>query len=163
MPLYFEVAAKSSNRHLPIWRSFDVEFLSRVPGLSCPLVISSIANATQPALLNSFDISAESVPYYVGVCSAIWAFTTCVTSPFWGRASDLYGRKPAIVLANILYAFGVLVFGLVGKLWLILAVMSVLGFAGGVTPVLQWVYVAFIFGISISKHAVIVVQLSLSL
>ncbi|KUJ14067.1 MFS general substrate transporter [Mollisia scopiformis] len=101
-----------------------------------PLMLNSFP-VYLPGLLSSLDIAADLVPYYVGICSSIWSITTCITSPFWGRCSDSYGRKPAILLSNILFLFSVLLFGFAGKLWLILAVMGFLGFAGGMTPVLH--------------------------
>ncbi|CZR67648.1 uncharacterized protein PAC_17547 [Phialocephala subalpina] len=106
-----------------------------------PLMLNSfpvyLLTLSEPALLSSFNISTDTVPYYVGVCSAIWSISTCVTAPLWGRASDSYGRKPAIILSNIIYVASVLIFGFAGRLWLILAVMGLLGFAGGMTPVLH--------------------------
>ncbi|KAH8812987.1 major facilitator superfamily domain-containing protein [Xylogone sp. PMI_703] len=52
-----------------------------------------------PEMIESFGISKKEVAKWAGITSAVFSLSQCVTAIFWGRASDIFGRKPTILVA----------------------------------------------------------------
>jgi MFS family permease len=77
----------------------------------------------------------------VGVLIASYPFAQLAVSPFWGRLSDRYGRRPLILAGLMLSAAAYVLFGLAESLWLLFASRLVQGAGGGITGVVQ-AYVA---------------------
>ncbi|MEW5915422.1 MAG: MFS transporter [Gemmatimonadota bacterium] len=81
----------------------------------------------------------------IGLITAIMvsAFTVAqlVSAPIWGRFSDKFGRRPALLVALGSSALAYLVFGFANTLWLLLLSRIVQGAGGGTVGVLQ-AYVA---------------------
>lgn len=77
----------------------------------------------------------------VGVLIAAHPFAQLAVSPFWGRLSDRYGRRPLILAGLIASAAAYVLFGLAESLWLLFASRLVQGAGGGITGVVQ-AYVA---------------------
>jgi len=71
------------------------------------------------------------------------AFTVAqlLTAPFWGRFSDRFGRRPALMVALSASTIAYLLFGLADSLWLLLLSRVVQGAGGGLVGVIQ-AYVA---------------------
>lgn len=59
------------------------------------------------------------------------------TSAFWGRLSDRLGRRPVILIGQLVSALAFLVFGLADSLWLLFLSRLVQGGGGGTTGVVQ--------------------------
>jgi MFS family permease len=85
--------------------------------------------------------------YHVGVgqltALLVSAFTVAqlVSAPMWGRFSDRYGRRPALVIALAASAVSYVVFGYAASLWVLFLSRLVQGAGGGTTGVIQ-AYVA---------------------
>jgi multidrug resistance protein len=77
----------------------------------------------------------------VGMLVASYPFAQLAVSPFWGRLSDRYGRRPLILAGLIMSAAAYVLFGLAESLWLLFASRMVQGAGGGITGVVQ-AYVA---------------------
>lgn len=77
----------------------------------------------------------------VGALVAAYPFAQLAVSPFWGRLSDRYGRRPLILAGLTLSAAAYVLFGLAEALWLLFASRLVQGAGGGITGVVQ-AYVA---------------------
>lgn len=77
----------------------------------------------------------------VGALVASYPFAQLAVSPFWGRLSDRYGRRPLILAGLMLSAAAYVLFGLAESLWLLFASRMVQGAGGGITGVVQ-AYVA---------------------
>ena len=65
-----------------------------------------------PEMMESFHIPENDIAKWAGISSAVFAASQCVTAIAWGRASDLYGRKPTILCgllgtmtASLLFGF----------------------------------------------------------
>ena len=63
-------------------------------------------------MVEDFGYSGERLGYYVGGLAAAFCSAQFFSSVFWGKVSDIYGRKPAILIGTIGTVFGMLVFGL---------------------------------------------------
>jgi multidrug resistance protein len=91
------------------------------------------------------------VPYYatrmgatglaIGFILASFSIGQLVSAPTWGRFSDRYGRRPAIILGLIVSVAAYLVFAYAGSLALLLVSRFVQGIGAGTVGVLQ-AYVA---------------------
>jgi MFS family permease len=81
----------------------------------------------------------------VGLISGliVSAFTVAqlVSAPMWGRFSDRFGRRPALLIALGASAIAYLVFGFATSLWLLLLSRVIQGAGGGTVGVIQ-AYVA---------------------
>ena len=87
------------------------------------------------------------VHYHLGVgqitALLVSAFTVAqlLSAPLWGRFSDRYGRRPALVIALTASAIAYVIFGFAGSLLLLFLSRLVQGAGGGTTGVIQ-AYVA---------------------
>jgi multidrug resistance protein len=77
----------------------------------------------------------------VGFLIASFAFAQLISAPVWGRFSDRYGRRPALLGGLIISATAYVVFAFAGTLWLLLVSRIVQGIGGGTIGVIQ-AYVA---------------------
>lgn len=130
-------------RRKSLWHDSLDQLLSRLPRTLFRLAHQrqTQTNAKQPYFLTKFNIKDQNVGYWVGVCSATMSIVSGLTAPLWGQQSDRRGRRPAFVLATFVFLMSALVFGFAPALWTVLLVMGLVGFATGVTPVLQYVAV----------------------
>jgi len=71
------------------------------------------------------------------------AFTAAqlLSAPFWGRFSDRYGRRPALLVGLTASCIAYVVFAFAGSIWLLLLSRIVQGAGGGTVGVIQ-AYVA---------------------
>ena len=85
--------------------------------------------------------------YHLGVgqltAVLVSAYTVAqlVSAPLWGRFSDRYGRRPALVIALLASAIAYVIFGYATSLWVLLLSRVVQGAGGGTVGVIQ-AYVA---------------------
>jgi MFS family permease len=79
--------------------------------------------------------------WLVGPLFAAFAVAQLVSSPVWGRLSDHYGRRPALLVGLGASAVAYLIFGYATVLWVLFASRIVQGLGGGTTGVAQ-AYVA---------------------
>lgn len=91
------------------------------------------------------------LPYYaqrlgagaaiVGVLAAAFPMAQLASSPFWGRLSDRYGRRPALLIGLGASVIAYLIFGFATSLLVLCASRIAQGLGGGTTGVAQ-AYVA---------------------
>jgi len=79
--------------------------------------------------------------WMVGPLIASFAVAQLVSSPVWGRLSDRYGRRPAIIVGLCASGLAYVIFGFANALWMLFASRIVQGLGGGTTGVAQ-AYVA---------------------
>lgn len=77
----------------------------------------------------------------VGVLVSAFSLAQLLSAPLWGRFSDRYGRRPALLVGLGASAVAYVIFSYAGTLWLLLASRIVQGAGGGTVGVIQ-AYVA---------------------
>lgn len=92
-------------------------------------------------LMPFYALRLHSPEWMVGPLIASFAVAQLVSSPVWGRVSDRYGRRPAIMIGLGASAFAYLIFGYATSLWMLFLSRIVQGLGGGTTGVAQ-AYVA---------------------
>jgi multidrug resistance protein len=92
-------------------------------------------------LLPFYALELEASPEIVGLLIASFSIAQLVAAPFWGRLSDRYGRRPALLIGLTASALAYVVFGFAESLWLLFVSRLVQGAGGGTTGVAQ-AYVA---------------------
>jgi len=77
----------------------------------------------------------------VGVLIAAFSIAQLASAPAWGRFSDRYGRRPALLVGLLVSAVAYVFFAYASTLWLLLLSRIIQGFGGGTIGVVQ-AYVA---------------------
>lgn len=77
----------------------------------------------------------------VGLLVASFSIAQLVSAPHWGRFSDRYGRRPALLVSLLASAIAFVVFAYADSLWLLFLSRIVQGAGGGTVGVIQ-AYVA---------------------
>src|SRR5881409_1051244 len=73
----------------------------------------------------------------IGMIIASFFIAQLVSAPVWGRVSDHYGRRPALLVGLSASAAAYFVFGFANSVWLLFLCRIVQGLGGGTTGVLQ--------------------------
>lgn len=92
-------------------------------------------------VLPFYALQLDATPVQVGWIIAAFSIAQLISAPVWGRVSDRYGRRPALLIGLFASAIAYVVFGLADTLWLIFLSRFVQGAGGGTTGVAQ-AYVA---------------------
>jgi len=77
----------------------------------------------------------------VGILIAAFSIAQLASAPLWGRFSDRYGRRPALLAGLMISAVAYVIFAYATTLWLLLLCRVVQGVGGGTIGVVQ-AYVA---------------------
>lgn len=77
----------------------------------------------------------------VGILIAAFSVAQLASAPVWGRFSDRYGRRPALLSGLLVSAVAYIIFAFAGSLWILMLSRVVQGFGGGTIGVIQ-AYVA---------------------
>src|ERR1043166_4632138 len=79
--------------------------------------------------------------FVVGLLVSSFAIAQLLSSPVWGRFSDRYGRRPALLVGLSASAIAYIIFAFANNLWLLFLSRLVQGAGGGTVGVIQ-AYVA---------------------
>ncbi len=77
----------------------------------------------------------------VGMLVAVFSVAQLVSAPMWGRFSDKYGRRPALMVGLTASTIAYIIFAFAGSIWLLFLSRIVQGAGGGTVGVIQ-AYVA---------------------
>jgi multidrug resistance protein len=77
----------------------------------------------------------------VGALIAAFSVAQLASAPVWGRFSDKYGRRPALLSGLLISAVAYIIFAYADSLWLLMLSRIIQGFGGGTIGVIQ-AYVA---------------------
>jgi multidrug resistance protein len=92
-------------------------------------------------LLPFYALEMGGTGMIVGVLVSAYAIAQLVSAPLWGRVSDRYGRRPALLIGLLFSAAAYIIFAFAASLWVLLLSRLVQGAGGGTTGVIQ-AYVA---------------------
>jgi multidrug resistance protein len=92
-------------------------------------------------ILPFYALKLHATPEVIGWLIASFSIAQLLAAPIWGRMSDRYGRRPALLIGLSASALAYLVFGLATSVWLLFLSRLVQGAGGGTTGVAQ-AYVA---------------------
>src|SRR4051812_745889 len=79
--------------------------------------------------------------FIVGLLVSSFAVAQLLMAPIWGRFSDHYGRRPALIIGMTAAGIAYVIFAYANSLWLLFASRLVQGAGGGTVSVIQ-AYVA---------------------
>jgi multidrug resistance protein len=79
--------------------------------------------------------------FVVGLLVSSFSLAQLLTAPMWGRVSDRYGRRPALLIGLFASAIAFIVFAYADSLWLLFLSRLIQGAGGGTVSVVQ-AYVA---------------------
>jgi MFS family permease len=88
-----------------------------------------------------YALKLHASPEMIGAIIASFSVVQLLVAPIWGRVSDRYGRRPALLAGLLASAFAFAIFGLANAVWLLFASRIIQGAGGGTTGVAQ-AYVA---------------------
>lgn len=80
-------------------------------------------------------------PEMIGAIIASFSVVQLLVAPIWGRVSDRYGRRPALLAGLLASALAFAIFGFANSIWMLFASRIIQGAGGGTTGVAQ-AYVA---------------------
>src|SRR3954465_2789120 len=92
-------------------------------------------------LLPFYALKLNATPETIGRLIPPFSIAQLLAAPLWGRMSDRYGRRPALLIGLSASAIAYVVFGLASSVWLLFLSRLVQGAGGGTTGVAQ-AYVA---------------------
>lgn len=94
---------------------------------------SAIVFPQVPLYADSLQASAVTIGWII----AAFSIAQLLSSPLWGRMSDHYGRRPALLAGLLGGAMGFMMFGFSNTVWLLFASRLIQGAGGGTTGVTQ--------------------------
>ena len=83
----------------------------------------------------------------VGALVAAFSVAQLISAPAWGKLSDRYGRRPAILTGLLVSAVAYVIFAFAGTIWLLFLSRIIQGLGGGTIGVVQ----AYVADISVEK------------
>ena len=92
-------------------------------------------------LLPYYALEMGGAGIWVGILVSAFSLAQILSAPLWGRVSDHYGRRPALLVSLSAAAVAYVVFAFSQSLWLLLISRLVQGAGGGTVGVIQ-AYVA---------------------
>jgi MFS family permease len=82
-------------------------------------------------MIKNFGVPTQDVAFYAGITAASFSFAQAFTGVLWGRASDKFGRKPAILLGLVGTLACLMLFGFSTSLPMAIAARSLSGIVNG--------------------------------
>ncbi|EKG12971.1 Major facilitator superfamily [Macrophomina phaseolina MS6] len=115
------------------WRQFVILSLCR---FAEPIALTSVFPYL-PEMIESFGVPKNEIAKWAGTASAIFSLGQCLTSIFWGRASDKYGRKKVILWGLFNTMVTSLVWGFSTSLPMALVARAIQGAGNGNVGILR--------------------------
>src|SRR6266566_2013925 len=99
--------------------------------------IDMVGGAMVFPLIPFYALKLHASPATIGMVIASFFVAQLVSAPLWGRVSDRYGRRPALLIGLSASAIAFTVFGFANSVWLLFLSRFVQGAGGGTTGVTQ--------------------------
>jgi len=111
--------------------------MKRISVLMATAFVDMIGFAMIFPLLPFYALRLDAPEWMIGWMIAVFSIAQLASAPLWGRISDRYGRRPAIILGLVGGAVSYTVFGLATSIWMLFLSRMIQGVGGGTTGVLQ--------------------------
>jgi MFS family permease len=99
--------------------------------------IDMIGGAMVFPLIPFYALKLHAAPTTIGMIIASFFIAQLISAPIWGRVSDHYGRRPALLIGLGASSVAFFLFGFATTVWLLILCRIVQGLGGGTTGVLQ--------------------------
>ena len=99
--------------------------------------VDMIGGAMVFPLIPFYALKLHAAPTTIGMIIASFFVAQLISAPVWGRVSDHYGRRPALLIGLSASAAAFTVFGFANAIWLLFLCRAVQGLGGGTTGVVQ--------------------------
>src|SRR5436309_518032 len=109
--------------------------LGRLSPLIAACCVDMIGFAMVLPLLPFYALELKATPVVIGMIISSFSVAQLLSSPVWGRVSDRYGRRPALLIGLSASAIAYLVFAFAGSVWLLFLSRFIQGAGGGTTGV----------------------------
>ncbi len=111
--------------------------MKRISVLMATAFVDMIGFAMIFPLLPFYALRLDAPEWIIGWMIAVFSIAQLASAPLWGRVSDRYGRRPAIIAGLLGGAVAFTVFGLATSIWMLFLSRLIQGLGGGTTAVLQ--------------------------
>jgi MFS family permease len=111
--------------------------MKRISVLMATAFVDMIGFAIVFPLLPLYALRFDADPWMIGWLIAAFSVMQLTAAPLWGRFSDRYGRRPAIILGLCTSAIAFAVFAFANTILLLFLTRLVQGIGGGTTGVAQ--------------------------
>src|SRR2546421_11069192 len=99
--------------------------------------VDMIGGALVFPLIPFYVLKLHASPTTIGMIIASFFVAQLISAPIWGRVSDHYGRRPALLIGLSASTAAFFVFGFANAVWLLFLCRIVQGLGGGTTCLLQ--------------------------
>ncbi len=111
--------------------------MRRIAVLMATAFVDMVGGSMIFPLLPFYALKLDADPWMIGWMIAAFWIAQLASAPLWGRISDCYGRRPALLAGLAASAAGFLVFAFAVEAWMLLLSRLVQGAGGGTTGVAQ--------------------------
>ena len=111
--------------------------MKKISVLMATVFVDMLGFAIIFPLLPYYALRLDADPWMIGWIIASFSIAQLAAAPLWGRFSDHYGRRPALLIGLTASAIAYIVFGLATSLWMLFLSRVVQGIGGGTTGVAQ--------------------------
>ncbi|RBR20473.1 hypothetical protein FVER53590_00694 [Fusarium verticillioides] len=92
-----------------------------------------------PSMVSSFGVPTNKVGSWVGLTSGVFSIAQSTTAVAWGKASDIYGRKPIIIFGLMSSMICFIVWGMSTNLPMAIIVRAIMGGGNGNVGIIRTV------------------------
>ena len=119
----------------PVAESTAREQFRRLAVLIATCFVDMIGFAIVLPILPFYALDLKASAFDVGIIMAAFSLAQILSAPLWGRVSDKYGRRPALLIGLLASAAAYVVFGLAHSIAVIFVSRLIQGAGGGTTGV----------------------------
>lgn len=133
LPMYLSITNDRKKASCPVSKQTNVSMVTAgllaamfIGALDVTVVAAAMPNITE-------DLKGTSL---IGWIFSIYTLTTCVTTPIFGKLTDLFGRKMVFVLGTVLFVLSSVLCGMAGSMTALVWFRALQGIgAGALNPV----------------------------
>lgn len=111
--------------------------MRRIAVLMATAFVDMVGGSIIFPLLPFYALKLNAAPWMIGWMIAAFWIAQLASAPLWGRVSDRYGRRPALLAGLAASAVGFLLFAFAAEAWMLILARLVQGAGGGTTGVAQ--------------------------